>query len=844
MDKNTLKIAIAAFFHDMGKFTFSGWFEESPDQVDYKRTLYQPKNTEGKYSHVHALYTALFIETYGKWLPEAFNALKWGDGEDNDCLTNLAAMHHKPESVWQSIITQADCLTSGIDRMKYQSESMRLSFRDYLKARLQPIFENIYQDEMKQEYDYQYPLACMSPHTIFPEKRVDISEAEAKDEYQRLFEQFIIELKSLKHRGNVALWFEHFESLAMFYLSAIPASRDGESTRDVSLYDHLRVTSAFAVALYQYHLDKQTLDEKSIVTKDDTKFLMISGNFFGIQSFIFKGYGDTRKYRARLLRGRSFYVSLLVELAADMLCQNAGLPLTSIVLNAGGIFTILAPNTEKVKRAISQTQKTINEWLIKMAYGELTIGFSYTPATPAEFSGDDFTKLWDRMVEEMDEIKFKKLDLQEYGGEVSTYLNQFKKKDHNVCKICGIRPERTKIYPENTPACSLCRDQIHIGTNLVKKECLSIMNVRGKGQLQQKIFDYYQLKFFDHSNIESSHILHYWDIAYPNNEQTCLKHGITRKIINAYVPIYKPDDATDARLKMSADDHELSDSINLGHPKQFQSLADLASTINDDKIKGISALGILKADVDYLAKLMACGLPPKQYTLSRIATLSRQMNNFFALYLPSLLSSEFDNIYTVFAGGDDLFLIGPYNQIYDLAKQLDQDFRRYACHHPEIHFSAGIVIQKSGVPLDILAESSETCLKQSKVDRNRLTLFEQTVEWSELEKIDRIQDKLHKWLDDGYFSKSMLYKLNTFIQMAEKEQKIMKKDTIDLADMHCLKWKSMLRYFAVRNIKIDEEKEQLTVNDLVEEMSEWLTQFPGALRIPLWLVLYGVREER
>lgn len=37
------------------------------------------------------------------------------------------------------------------------------------------------------------------------------------------------------------------------------------------------------------------------------------------------------------------------------------------------------------------------------------------------------------------------------------------------------------------------------------------------------------------------------------------------------------------------------------------------------------------------------------------------MNFFFVVYLPHLLKThpDFRDVYTVFAGGDDLFLIGP-----------------------------------------------------------------------------------------------------------------------------------------------------------------------------------------
>ena len=93
--------------------------------------------------------------------------------------------------------------------------------------------------------------------------------------------------------------------------------------------------------------------------------------------------------------------------------------------------------------------------------------------------------------------------------------------------------------------------------------------------------------------------------------------------------------------------------------------------------KGFEALGILKADVDNLGTIFSFGI--KNKTISKVASLSRQLNYFFSLYLPYLLKNnkKYKNIYTVFAGGDDLFLIGPWNIIIDFSKELNEEFRLY-----------------------------------------------------------------------------------------------------------------------------------------------------------------------
>ena len=151
------------------------------------------------------------------------------------------------------------------------------------------------------------------------------------------------------------------------------------------------------------------------------------------------------------------------------------------------------------------------------------------------------------------------------------------------------------------------------------------------------------------------------------------------KFINGYVPVYGDDDLNDDRIlwgkKSEKKKLEEIDQIQIGDPKTFAHISSKALNPIDEKGRycGLDALGILKADVDNLGLIMGWGLKGDRFTLSRLATLSRQLDLFFSCFLPDLIASksEFQNIYTVFAGGDDLFLIGPWNRIMELAPLTD-----------------------------------------------------------------------------------------------------------------------------------------------------------------------------
>jgi len=292
---------------------------------------------------------------------------------------------------------------------------------------------------------------------------------------------------------------------------------------------------------------------------------------------------------------------------------------------------------------------------------------------------------------------------------------------------------------------------------------------------------------------------------------------------------------------------ELFEELRSGDPVPFHVISLQSKSVHEgDKILGLDALGILKADVDNLGMLMACGLQPGRFTISRLATMSRQLNYYFALYLPHLLMTDtrFKDVYTVFAGGDDLFVIGPWNRVYELSLHINDTFSDYTCRNDAIHLSAGLVLKKAHTPLSALAESAECALEASKSGRNSLTMFAETVPWKQVKKLEEVRVALEGWLQKGWINKSMLYRLNEFISMTEKEHKLRNKPQITMSEMSCFKWRALLSYAAGRNIarqvKGRDERERI-VYELSANMTEWLESLSGCLRIPLWNILYNYR---
>jgi CRISPR-associated protein Csm1 len=202
----------------------------------------------------------------------------------------------------------------------------------------------------------------------------------------------------------------------------------------------------------------------------------------------------------------------------------------------------------------------------------------------------------------------------------------------------------------------------------------------------------------------------------------------------------------------------------------------------------------------------------------------------------------------VFAGGDDLFLIGPWNRIIELSTVIENKFNAYVCQNPEITFSAGISLHKPHTPINTLAKASEDALEKSKHGgRKRITLFEHTVTWPVFKALDAVRDELYQWAADQWISLVFLYRINFFIAMAEEEKLLFtsSQEGIPLDRMNCTQWRAKLAYSLERSALpgIDPSQRKERLNHVREKMAMWLTVYGGDLRIALWVLQYSLRKE-
>jgi CRISPR-associated protein Csm1 len=313
------------------------------------------------------------------------------------------------------------------------------------------------------------------------------------------------------------------------------------------------------------------------------------------------------------------------------------------------------------------------------------------------------------------------------------------------CNLCLTNP----ILKEEQE-CKQCEIQRNIGSNLPKKDFITFVydldatkNIQGTPipfknfgitvYLQDKvnIEELFKNNFKKEIHIQKINPEFNenigLDFLMENAEKKPISFGF--KLLGNSAPISKKS------YQILSPPHE---PVEKGDVLEFEEIAELSS--------GAKYLGILKIDIDHLGLLFGIGL--ENPSISRIATLSSNIEIFFNGWINKIceeITREWNSnleendlrkglveslFYIVYSGGDDLFIIGPWDQVIDLALKIYNDFKQYTSENPNITLSGGIFFVKPAFPIQRFSILVTKELENAKkLGRNKVTLFGETVEW-------------------------------------------------------------------------------------------------------------------
>ena len=168
---------------------------------------------------------------------------------------------------------------------------------------------------------------------------------------------------------------------------------------------------------------------------------------------------------------------------------------------------------------------------------------------------------------------------------------------------------------------------------------------------------------------------------------------------------------------------------------------------------GAEYLAALKMDVDNFTSIFAEGLVRGATSLAHRMTLSRSFSYFFLGYVNAIarryplidptgsVIEDSAKLYTVFAGGDDLFLLGPWNVVIDAAWHMRQDFMHYTGNRDNLTISAGVTYCKPTFPIRRFTDLTDEAIGAAKAfkeetqdnkihdAKDALSLFGEVLHW-------------------------------------------------------------------------------------------------------------------
>lgn len=229
---------------------------------------------------------------------------------------------------------------------------------------------------------------------------------------------------------------------------------------------------------------------------------------------------------------------------------------------------------------------------------------------------------------------------------------------------------------------------------------------------------------------------------------------------------------------------------------------------------GDPKLAALKIDVDNLGQLF------RDKDRNTYQHNSQALRFFFEEKMYDILKNYINeaSIYPVFSGGDDCFLIGAWDKILETAQTIQEEFYRFQQDkNLNLTLSAGVVVVSPKFPMVRLAEEAEHALELAKqYGKNKITIFDEPLTWSELAKAQKIAKTLHKLITQENASRAVLHRIKSseigFTRLQEQAQT----GKLNFPKVHRLK-------YYLRNFK-DKAQVKETIEEIFKEYEQALLQ--------------------
>ena len=886
MDEKLINLQIGALLHDIGKIV----------------------RRAGKSNKKHSIAGADYLEKEElldiEKYKEIYDTIRYHHSEEIN--EKLKQNDKLDDSSLAYLVYEADNIASGVDRVKYDDEICDEGDKKQVKKNeglpLNSIFNklNVQKNNIEKNFkSLKYDRLSFN----IPKKKIDEKKIEKEEYLDNVLKQLKEDLEEMKEKDLLTP--ENLNSVLEESCIYFPSSSYVDYP-DVSYYDHVKLTAAVASCMYLYDIKKEN---KKINYKDKyfkknqkeerkkPKFLFVSGEFTGIQNFI---YTITSKMAMKSLRGRSFYLELFIEHIIDEILEALELSRVNLVYSAGSQFYMLLPNIPETVKVLEEYKNIINDFLLKELGTSVYYEISYTETNAEELGNglSEKTKKENKLKEifKRNSIDTSRKKLNRYSQEQLEKLfneNSNLNKIHNDTKECVIckKSEKEEILIKNSQnenngnleICDSCKNYIQLGKDISKS-----FHLRDK-----RVF------FVEENCNENSSKLKF--PKYPEGfaEISFKKFKTVEEVEKESEKFYRfysiNDDyfgkGNSRNIKVG---NYNTKSINEEKENSLIEFSDLVK-----KSKGIERLAVLRADIDNLGTLFQTGFEDRGFVnidgekesykfvrFSKTVVLSRYLSDFFKRVINLILErknltdeknelfKEYCNIITertkektdgrnivlVYSGGDDVFAIGTWNDIIEFSVDLRTAFKEFSSDR--VTLSAGIGFFDENYPIFQMAQKTGELEKLAKsyneneigkTAKDAIALFgvEKNDKLNHIYKWDdfigkvlnekysylksRISLKENEETEKVFVGKSKWYSLMNLIR-SQFEEKEDEKHRIDIARFA----------YIIARIKYDKQNERQQKNylDLKKQLFEWIKNEEDAKQLltAINILIYEYRE--
>ncbi|MBS4456713.1 type III-A CRISPR-associated protein Cas10/Csm1 [Tuanshanicoccus lijuaniae] len=461
-------------------------------------------------------------------------------------------------------------------------------------------------------------------------------------------------------------------------LSYVPSSTNQDEVADISLFDHVKLTAAFSSAIYAYLVDKGETDYKQLLYThskqfySEEAFLLVSFDISGIQDFI---YTIRDAKAAKMLRSRSFYLEMLAEHYIDEMLSRLKLTRANVLYTGGGHAYLIVANTEQTKQILADVETEMNQFLREQFGALLYIASGFAPFAGEQlFVGNDasYQAIYKEVSQSISEKKIAR-----YSADDIRQLNQQGKQVGRECPVCH------RIHQDATEHCAFCEGLIQLSRPLQIDDFIRISTDTGGVP-----------------------------IGFGCYLDTVKDTAEARKI--SIGTLY-------AKNKFYFGDYQ-NVHLWMGDYHSGQTFNEFASDAT-----GIERMAVLRCDVDNLGQAFIGGYSAPYATMSRTATFSRTMSLFFKYHINHLLQDMNADATIIYAGGDDVFVVGEWSDIIQFAIKLREEFIEFT--QGKLTLSAGIGMFPAKTPVSIMAAQTgelESQAKEIDDDKDGIALFDKS----------------------------------------------------------------------------------------------------------------------